>query len=55
MVHEICSALHKYIEFLRLVPEHAGAGRAVVPPDGTVHELATNVSAFRFSQTISSV
>ncbi|TGZ64158.1 hypothetical protein CRM22_006510 [Opisthorchis felineus] len=46
MIHETCIALQKYTEFLRMLPEHASGTRGVVPPDGTVHELATNALMF---------
>ncbi|OON15004.1 dihydrouridine synthase, partial [Opisthorchis viverrini] len=46
MIHETCIALQKYTEFLRMLPEHTSGTRGVVPPDGTVHELATNALMF---------
>ncbi|CAL8101024.1 unnamed protein product [Calicophoron daubneyi] len=42
LLQQVGTTLEAYVEFLRQLPEHSGASKAQVPPDGTVHELTTN-------------
>ncbi|KAF5402396.1 Dihydrouridine synthase [Paragonimus heterotremus] len=50
LLNEVSSTLQKYVDFLGRLPEHLIMNRAVVPPDGTVHELTTN--AFMFFENL---